>query len=94
MTSAVTNEKEVEHLRRWRERQAWRTSRASVVARILSYAIRLAVIPLSLHLLGAERYGLWLTVGSLIAWMGVTDLGFSPGLLNALARASGARIGP
>jgi O-antigen/teichoic acid export membrane protein len=90
MASAVTKEKGVEHLRRWRERQAWRTSRASVVAQILSYAIRLAIVPLSLHLLGVERYGLWLTVGSLIAWMGVTDLGISPGLLNALARASGA----
>jgi O-antigen/teichoic acid export membrane protein len=90
MASAVTKGREIEHLWRWRERQAWRTGRASVIARILSYAIRLMVIPLSLRLLGAERYGLWLTVGSLIAWMGVTDLGISPGLLNALARASGA----
>ena len=80
---------DAEGLRRWRERQAWRTSRASVVARVAWYAIRLAVIPLSLRLLGAERYGLWLAVGSMVAWMGVTDLGISKGLLNAVAKASG-----
>jgi O-antigen/teichoic acid export membrane protein len=83
-----------EGLRRWRERQAWRTSRASVVARLSNYAIRLAVIPLSLRLLGAEKYGLWLTVGSLIAWLGVSDLGISRGLLNAVAKASGAEDRP
>jgi len=46
-------------------------------------------IPLSLRLLGPERYGLWLTVGSLLAWFGMSDLGMTRGLVNALADAFG-----
>ena len=81
---------DTEGLRLWRERQAWRSSQAGIASQIAQYAIRLAVVPLSLHLLGAERYGLWLTVGSLVAWMGLANLGIAPGLLNAIANASGS----
>jgi O-antigen/teichoic acid export membrane protein len=76
-------------VRRWRDRQALKTAGAGLVVQALSYAVRLAVIPLSLKLLGTERYGLWLAAGSLIAWGGIADLGFSPGLVNVVARASG-----
>jgi len=79
----------IDHLRRERERLAWLTAKVGVLARVVSYAARLVVIPLSLKLLGAERYGLWLTVGSLIAWLGMSDFGFSQGLVNAIAESSG-----
>ncbi len=46
-------------------------------------------VPLSLKLLGTERYGLWLTVGSLVAWLGMTEFGLSRGMINAVAEASG-----
>jgi len=72
-----------------RDRQALKTSGASVASLALGYAIRLAVIPLSLKLLGAEQYGLWLAVGGLIAWGGIADLGLSPGLVNLVASACG-----
>lgn len=75
----------------WRDRRALATAGANVVSLALGYAIRLAVIPLSLHLLGAEQYGLWLAVGSLIAWGGVADLGLAPGLVNLVASACGQR---
>jgi len=89
MTSAVPKEKDVERLRRWRDRQAVRTASAGVGAQILSLAVRAAVIPLSLKLLGTERYGLWLAVGSLVAWGGLADFGLSAGLVNVVAKASG-----
>jgi len=72
-----------------RDRQAVKTAGANVTVLALGYAIRLAVIPLSLKLLGPERYGLWLAVGSLIAWGGVADLGLAPGLVNLVASACG-----
>jgi O-antigen/teichoic acid export membrane protein len=77
------------HLRLRRDKQALKTAGAGVLSLGVGYACRLAVIPLSLKLLGVERYGLWLAVGSLVAWGGVADLGFSPGLVNVVAAASG-----
>jgi O-antigen/teichoic acid export membrane protein len=75
--------------RKWRERQAWRTGRMSILAKFVSVGARLITIPLSLRLLGTERYGLWLTVGSLLTWLVVYDLGLSSGLLNVVATAYG-----
>jgi O-antigen/teichoic acid export membrane protein len=78
-----------QHARRRRDRQAMKTAGAGVAVQIVTYAIRAAVIPLSLKLLGVERYGLWLAVGSLVAWGGLADLGLSTGLVNVVAKASG-----
>jgi O-antigen/teichoic acid export membrane protein len=72
-----------------RDERARKTGVVGVVVQILSHCIRLAVIPLSLHILGQEQYGLWLVVGSLVAWGGIADLGFSPGLINVVASAQG-----
>jgi len=80
---------EHEAVRRWRDKQALKTAGAGLVVQVLGYAVRLAVIPLSLKLLGTDRYGLWLAVGSLIAWGGVADLGLAPGLVNLVASACG-----
>jgi O-antigen/teichoic acid export membrane protein len=79
----------MDHHRRERERRVWLTAKAGLLARAVGYGVRLAVIPLSLKLLGTEKYGLWLTVGSLITWLRMSDFGLSPGLVNALASASG-----
>jgi O-antigen/teichoic acid export membrane protein len=81
--------KKLDHVRLRRDRQALKTAGAGILSLGLGYAIRLAVIPLSLKLLGTERYGLWLAVGSLVALGGLADLGFSPGLVNVVAAASG-----
>jgi len=75
----------------WRDRQVVKTAGANVTAVALGYVIRLAVIPLSLKLLGSDLYGLWLAVGSLIAWGGVADLGLTPGLVNLVASACGQK---
>jgi len=82
-------ETELAQVRRWRDRQALKTASTGVAVQILNYAVRAAVIPLSLKLLGSERYGLWLAVGSLVAWGGLADLGLSTGLVNVVAKASG-----
>jgi FkbM family methyltransferase len=89
VNAPVTVSVSIDHLRREREPRAWLTAKAGVLARVVSYGARLILIPLSLELLGPERYGLWLTVGSLIAWLGMSDFGFSQGLVNAIAESSG-----
>ncbi|MGD0497926.1 MAG: hypothetical protein ABSC23_05760 [Bryobacteraceae bacterium] len=75
--------------RRWRERQAWRSGKSGVVAKFITVGTRFVTVPLSLRLLGVERYGLWLTVGSLLSWLSVYDLGLSAGLLNVVGGAYG-----
>jgi O-antigen/teichoic acid export membrane protein len=78
-----------ESVRRRRDWHAVKTGVVGVAVQVVSYAIRLVVIPLSIQMLGGERYGLWLVVGSLVAWGGAADLGLAPGLVNLLATAHG-----
>jgi O-antigen/teichoic acid export membrane protein len=46
-------------------------------------------VPLVLGHLGAERFGLWITITSLILILSFTDLGLGNGLINAIAEADG-----
>ena len=46
-------------------------------------------VPLTVTYLGDERYGMWLTISTLLAFAYVADLGVTQGLQTAIARASG-----
>ena len=50
----------------------------------------LIVMPLMLHSLGAERFGLWVTLTSLMAISALGDLGIGNGLINAISTTHGA----
>jgi hypothetical protein len=65
------------------------TALVSAFAQGISMLTLLISIPLTLNYLGAERYGLWITISSLIAVLGFADLGMGNGLLNAVAEANG-----
>lgn len=49
----------------------------------------LVSIPLALGYLGTERYGMWVTITSVIALLTFADLGIGNGLLNVLSEAYG-----
>lgn len=49
--------------------------------------INLALVPLLLSYLGAEKYGVWLTIFSLVGWIGMFDLGLGNGLKIKLTEA-------
>lgn len=72
-----------------RHRRITLSALASVLAKILSVSAALISVPLTLHYLGAERYGMWMTMSSLIAMLGFADLGIGNGVLTAVARAYG-----
>lgn len=72
-----------------RHRRALLSALASVAAKVLSVLTALISVPLTLHYLGAERYGMWLTMSSLVAMLAFADLGVGNGLLNAVAEANG-----
>jgi O-antigen/teichoic acid export membrane protein len=58
-------------------------------ARVVAIATAFVSIPLTLHYLGAEEFGLWVTVSSLTVILGFADLGLSFGLMNGVAEAYG-----
>lgn len=62
---------------------------ASFAAKMITIATMLISTPLTLHYLGVERFGLWMTISSLIVVAGFADFGIGNGLLNVIAEANG-----
>jgi O-antigen/teichoic acid export membrane protein len=46
-------------------------------------------IPLTVNYLGAERYGVWVTISTMLMWLNIADLGLGNGLTNALSECYG-----
>lgn len=65
----------------------------SVVTNLGNRAIGMLVsflsVPLTIGYLGTERYGAWVAIGSVLAWLGLTDFGLGNGLTNAVTTAAG-----
>ena len=72
-----------------RYRRVALTSLAAIAARGIGVLTSLVSVPLTLHYLGIERYGLWMTISSTIALLAFADLGMGNGLVNAIADADG-----
>lgn len=53
----------------------------------LSVFISLLYVPLTLNYLNPTRYGIWMTLTSIVAWMGIFDIGLGNGLRNKLTEA-------
>lgn len=66
------------------------TALASVFARGVSILTALISVPLTLHYLGNERYGMWMTLSAFSALLSFTDFGIGNSVLTALARRTGA----
>jgi O-antigen/teichoic acid export membrane protein len=61
-----------------------------VAATAIVFGVRFLTVPLSIKIAGADGYGLWLTVSSLVAWAGLADLGLGSGLIHSVATACAA----
>jgi O-antigen/teichoic acid export membrane protein len=72
-----------------RFRRAALTSGATLTAKGAQIAAGLISVPLTLHYLGAERYGLWMMISSAAVMLRFTDFGMGNGLINAVAHADG-----
>lgn len=59
----------------------------SILIKGISIAISLVLVPLTIHYVNPTRYGIWLTLSSIIGWFGFFDIGFGNGLRNKFAEA-------
>jgi O-antigen/teichoic acid export membrane protein len=69
-------------------RIAW-SSLLGGLARMVGLATSFISVPLVIGYLGSERYGMWITMSSLVAALGPLDLGIGLGLLMHVSDASG-----
>ena len=84
--AAVRAPEEHEARGRRRLRRAAATSASSLVARFASFGAFALLVPITLPYLGAERYGVWMTLLSLVALIGITDFGMGNALVSIVAR--------
>ena len=62
---------------------------AAAVARGVNLIVSFISVPLAVGYLGRDRYGIWITISSLLAFLSFADLGLGGSLLNALSDAFG-----
>jgi O-antigen/teichoic acid export membrane protein len=72
-----------------RIKRAASSSLLSLINRLLAAVTGLVTIPILAQNLGEERFGLWLTLGMLLQWVIIADLGIANSLVNAVAIADG-----
>lgn len=87
---AAGKPQEAAHVTERKRRALW-TTLSSFVGRGIGMLVSLISVPLTIHFLDKELYGVWLTVGSFLAWLSIADLGLANGLTNSLvaSRAKG-----
>jgi O-antigen/teichoic acid export membrane protein len=72
-----------------RNRRAILTGGAATLARAVQIGTSLITVPLTLRYLGNERFGLWMTISSVLAMAAFADFGVGNGVLNTVAKAYG-----
>lgn len=60
---------------------------SSFIIKGLDIFIYLLLVPVSLNYLGQEKYGVWLTISSIILWLNLSDAGLGNGLRNKFTEA-------
>lgn len=72
-----------------RDRAIALTALASAVARCLSVLTTLVAVPLTLHYLGPERYGMWMALSAFAVLLSFADFGIGNSVLTAVAHSAG-----
>ena len=60
---------------------------ASLIIKGCSMAVSLLLVPITIHYINPSRYGIWLTISSIVAWFSFFDIGLTQGLRNKFAEA-------
>lgn len=62
---------------------------AAIATKVVTALVGLASVPMVVHYVGKDQFGLWMVVSSLVVWMQLADFGITNGLTNALTEAYG-----
>lgn len=73
-----------------RSNKAKKNILASLVIKGLNILIGILIVPITINYLDPTRYGIFITLTSLIAWFGFFDIGLGHGLRNKFAQAIAA----
>ncbi len=57
----------------------------------ISVVVSFVQVPITLHYLSKEKYGIWLTLSSILGWFYILDIGLGNGLRNKFAEAMARR---
>ena len=68
-----------------------KTAWSGLASKIVTIVVSLVMVPLTVHYLGKEQYGLWVAVSSLVAMLGFMDGGAGNAVINLVAHASGTK---
>ncbi len=72
-----------------RSRGVVRGAASAIVGRALGMVVGIVSVPLTIGYLGSERYGVWVTISTFLAFLSFTDFGVANSLTNALGKAYG-----
>ncbi|MCP9612860.1 lipopolysaccharide biosynthesis protein [Coprobacter tertius] len=70
-----------------RSKQLKKSLVSCLIIKIISVAISLLMIPMCINYINAEQYGIWLTLSTIVLWLGFFDIGLANGLRNKFAEA-------
>lgn len=59
----------------------------SFITKGLSIAVSLLLVPLTIDYVNPSRYGIWLTISTIVGWFSFFDIGLTQGLRNKFAAA-------
>lgn len=63
---------------------------ATLLIKGLSIIFSLVIVPLTIDYVNPSRYGIWLTLSSIVSWFSFFDIGLTQGLRNKFAEAKAA----
>lgn len=82
---------DTEHARgKERLRRIFINGLSSLLSRSATLLILLISVPMALHHLDSDRFGMWMIISSFAAILGFADLGIGNGVINLVSRASGS----
>lgn len=70
-----------------RSEEAYKNIAGSVLLKGISMIVSLMLVPLTMEYVSPEKYGIWLTLSSIVGWLGFFDIGLSNGTKNKVTES-------
>lgn len=70
-----------------RSEEAYKNILGSIVLKGISMIVSLLLVPLTIEYISAEKYGIWLTLSSIVGWLAFFDIGLSNGTKNKITES-------